>query len=197
MAVLPSAGWVTTRGGGGMADNEVNICAIDTSVGQLRAALADNRCADSAPRAAVHEVLVDLESAATQAKGRVLEPPVRPPMPPVVFLRGAGIDGSTFDRLHGALWAHGLWTLTDRTRAMHLSRGGLPVWMLDFSAHTTGAPISIAEVAARYVDAPSGRQLQFKRVHSHHHFERPLRAGELDIEAVAGRVAAVIRNRTA
>lgn len=124
--------------------------------------------------------------------------PTRPPMPPVVFLRGAGVDSHTFDRIHAALWARSLWTTTNRTAAMHLSRGGLPVWMVDFSvpqqpaaASTTqtgtGELVSISEVRAVY--EPDGQQMQLKRI-SGHRVDRPVRAGALDVDALADLVAA-------
>lgn len=120
------------------------------------------------------------------------ERPGRPSMPPMVFLRGVGINTRTFDRVHVALWARGLHTITDRTSAMHLSRGGVHVWMVDFSAAgeaKTGAPVSIARMCAVYEATPGGQQLQFKRVASSQ-VNRPVCEGELDVDMLADLVAA-------
>lgn len=138
-------------------------------------------------------------TATSPAPGEQPAQPQRPPMPPVVYLRGAGVDGTTFDRLHHSLWARGLWTLTDRTRAAHLSRGGLPVWMVDFSLpRSAAAPqsvqVSIAQVRAIYTPAGAAadaRQLQLERV-AVRRVDRPVRAGELDTETLADQVAAAV-----
>ena len=137
--------------------------------------------------------------ATSSASGGQPARPQRPPMPPVVYLRGAGVDGATFDRLHHALWGRGLWTLTDRTRAAHLSRGGLPVWMVDFSLPRSAATqqpdqVSIAQVRAIYTPASGaagGQQLQLERL-AVRRVDRPVRVGELDTETLADQVAAAV-----
>lgn len=190
-----------------------------TAAGQrLRTALAARHRADAALRAAARDIadaapgqngtladelartcpdlpIGDLELAAAAAD--VLEPDdtssstptPRPVIPPVTYLRGAGVDSRTFDRVHAALWRHGVWTTSDRTRAMHLSRGGLPVWMVDFS--TTGEPgpdtITISQVRA--VFEPGHQRMDFKRAASRA-YPRPLRADRLDTRALAELVAA-------
>lgn len=116
-----------------------------------------------------------------------------PPIPPIVFLRGAGITSRVFERVTAALWRHGLWTTTNRTQAMHLSRGGLTVWMLDFSlpqhARPGETPVNFDEVRA--VMDESRQRMEFKRVRGQR-FDRPTQDGDLDEETLAVRVAAEI-----
>jgi hypothetical protein len=144
---------------------------------------------------AVHHLA---DSASSTSSG-----PAQPPMPPpVVYLRGAGVDGRVFRRLRAALRSCGVWTTTNRTAAMHLSRGGLPVWMLDLSVPKTPAPattpadpaagdqVSISEMRAVYEPAPGGQQLVLNRVRGQR-VTRPIRAGELDVD---GLVTLVIRD---
>lgn len=72
-----------------------------------------------------------------------------PPLPTVVFLRGAGVASRVFDQASAALWERGLLTTTNRTQAMHLSRGGLAVWLLDFSVpkdtDPAATPVSVGK----------------------------------------------------
>lgn len=116
-----------------------------------------------------------------------------PPMPPVVFLRGAGVTSRVFQRVTAALWRHGLWTTTNRTQAMHLSRGGLTVWMLDFSLPPHVRPdetaVSLGEVRA--VMDESRQRMEFKRIRGQQ-LDRPTLDGDLDEETLAARVAAEI-----
>lgn len=120
-----------------------------------------------------------------------------PPMPPVVFLRGAGASSRVFERVTAALWEQGLTTFTNRTQAMHLSRGGLAVWMLDFSVPKNTdpgeTPISVGEVRAVFDD--QHQRMEFKRVHGRR-FDRPMRDGDLDERALASLVAVEIAMTT-
>lgn len=73
----------------------------------------------------------------------VLEkPPATPEQPPAltpaVFLRGSGADRETWDAIEQELHIRGVVTVRDRTAAWHLSRGGVPVVLVDFSVPKSG-----------------------------------------------------------
>lgn len=57
----------------------------------------------------------------------------RPALPPVVYLRGAGIPQELWDRVETEMWRRGCVTVHDRLSAWHLCRGGAPLVMVDFS----------------------------------------------------------------
>ncbi|GIF75684.1 MULTISPECIES: hypothetical protein [Asanoa] len=61
--------------------------------------------------------------------------PSPPPLTPTIYLRGAGVDDDTWDRVDRAMWARGWATVRDRTSAWHLERGGVPVVYVDFSTN--------------------------------------------------------------
>ena len=66
------------------------------------------------------------------------EPVAAPPLPPVVFLRGAGADSQQWRAMSEAMHRCGYITVRDRTQAWHLARGRVPVVLVDFSAALTG-----------------------------------------------------------
>lgn len=59
--------------------------------------------------------------------------PIRPAHTPTVYLRGAGRSDDTWACVQTAMWARGWATVSDRTTAWHLARGGVPVVLVDFS----------------------------------------------------------------
>jgi hypothetical protein len=60
--------------------------------------------------------------------------PQPPPNPPTIYLRGAGCNQSTWERVEKAMWARGWDTVKHRTSAWHLARGGCVVVLCDFSS---------------------------------------------------------------
>lgn len=71
-------------------------------------------------------------------------------MTPTVYLRGAGIGDNTWEMVHQAMWARGWTTITDRTAAWHLARGGAPVVMCDFSSRDVHDYVVVGTVQAKY-----------------------------------------------
>lgn len=69
---------------------------------------------------------------------------------PTVYLRGAGMSDATWERVHRAMWARGWATITDRTAAWHLARGGVPVVMCIFSARDIHDYVVVGAVQAKY-----------------------------------------------
>lgn len=74
------------------------------------------------------------------------EPAAPAVLPPVVFLRGAKVPASRWTAVEQAMHQRGLITVRDRTQAWHLSRGGAPVVLVDFS----GDKGMVARVRARW-----------------------------------------------
>ncbi|WP_229434742.1 hypothetical protein [Nocardia farcinica] len=124
--------------------------------------------------------------------------PTNPPLRPVVYLRGAGRPDAVWTRVREAMWARGWTTISDRTSAWHLARGGTPVVLCDFSAdldHPSPAPgggtwfgydryVVVGKVRAKYGD---DGEAMLPRINGGEH---PIRLGDdVDEHALARWVA--------
>lgn len=77
--------------------------------------------------------------------------PSQPDMPPVVYLRGAGMSTDAWGRVQEACWARGWQTVRDRTTAWHHARAGRTVVMCDFSIHDLDdEPVQVRTVTAKW-----------------------------------------------
>jgi hypothetical protein len=81
--------------------------------------------------------------------------PQPPPNPPTIYLRGAGCNQSTWERVEKAMWARGWDTVKHRTSAWHLARGGCVVVLCDFSS-ADGQGLSVDTVLVGRVRAKYG-----------------------------------------
>ena len=80
--------------------------------------------------------------------------PQPPTLPPVVYLRGAGIGRAAWDRIAQACWTRGWQTVSDRTTAWHHARAGRTVVQCDFSvADLDDEPVHVRAVTAKYAPA--------------------------------------------
>ena len=109
----------------------------------------EERIIRDAANAGVRPTLIAREGLGTQNKNRVYgilgrgaggRPPAEQAITPVVYLRGAGNSDGTWARMRAAMWARGWATVSDRTSAWHLARGGAPVVFCDFSADLDETP---------------------------------------------------------
>ncbi|MEU7822937.1 hypothetical protein [Catellatospora sp. NPDC049133] len=96
---------------------------------------------------------------AIQGKDPQGQAPQQPALTPAVYLRGAGADAATWQRVEAAMWARGWATVRDRTTAFHLARGGTPVVFCDFSTDLDATPgahfgyklfVRVGRVRAKY-----------------------------------------------
>lgn len=77
--------------------------------------------------------------------------PQPPTLPPVVYLRGAGVSVAAWDRIAQACWTRGWQTVRDRTTAWHHARAGRTVVMCDFSIHDLDdEPVQVRTVTAKW-----------------------------------------------
>jgi len=129
-----------------------------------------------------------------------------PPLTPVAYLRGAGIQDEAWTRVERAIRARGLHTTHDRLSAWHLCRGGTPVVLVDFSddlrgehdgypAEEGGGYVGDARFTrvgltrAKYHDGPYGQEQLLVLVNGGDRYEPWDGAGHLDEDMVA-RIAA-------
>lgn len=75
-------------------------------------------------------------------------PPTPPPPVPAIFVRGAGVDQTTWTHVIDAIHTRGWIVIRDRTQAWHLARGRVPVVLVDI----TRTQPRIGLVKARYGD---------------------------------------------
>jgi hypothetical protein len=77
--------------------------------------------------------------------------PGQPPVPPLIYLRGAGVKDTAWNRLRRGCWTHGWSTVDDRTTAWHAARGGRTVVLADFSvSELWDVPVHVALLRARW-----------------------------------------------
>lgn len=113
---------------------------------------------------------------------------IEPPLPHVVFLRGARVGSKTWEQIKRAMWRRGWHTTLSRGDAWHLARGRVPLILVDFSARSSD-DVKVGLVRAVYgdngkADLPliSGGSIPAPRDPD----------GELDPEAIARAVQEVI-----
>lgn len=170
-----------------MTDVDLMDAELRARIERVKAARAAVLAAQAAEEQAVRDVLADralsVSRLTREAYGRdnrqrvyaILgrgpegNEPARPQLPPVVYLRGAGMPDTLWSQIEQAMWARGWFTERDRDAAWHLARGGATVATLDFSRDLygteparggglsiTGQLVHVARVRARYAELPDG-----------------------------------------
>lgn len=118
----------------------------------------------------------------------------RPALLPAVYLRGARVGEDVWDRVKEAMWRRGWCTVLDRTAAWHLSRGRVPVILVDFSARTHG-DLKVGLVRAKFGERKAPGQDAPMELPMTIGWSQPLTydaAGQLDVEDIAVAVQGVI-----
>lgn len=113
----------------------------------------------------------------------------RPPLPPAIFLRGAGAAQATWDELKQALWGRGWYTVLSRTEAWHLTRGRMLMLMVDFSERSNGE-VKVVRVRAKFGD--DGTSMELPVIGGTSLTNPRDEAGRLDVELIARTVHEVI-----
>lgn len=127
--------------------------AIEDAQAAMESAIRDEI---SSGRATVSEIAHALGTKNRQRIYAILDraddaTPQQPPMPPVVYLRGAGMSTDAWGRVQEACWARGWQTVRDRTTAWHHARAGRTVVMCDFSIHDLDdEPVQVRTVTAKW-----------------------------------------------
>lgn len=137
--------------------SQQRIAAARATVEDAQAAMeAAIRDEITSGRATVSEIARTLGAKNRQRIYTILEradttAPSQPDMPPVVYLRGAGMSADAWGRVQEACWARGWQTVRDRTTAWHHSRAGRTVVMCDFSIHDLDdEPVQVRTVTAKW-----------------------------------------------